>query len=168
MEPTTDSAQCNAGSSYDRAGSSPSIRVCLLPIGRDYLAVDFSQMREVFKVESITPVPGTPPVLVGVANLRGSVIPVVDVRPLVGLPCRERPMYAAVVCQEGVSLGVLIDGIPHIDAVPQGETPDPLPDEPGNNYPVLAGRVRTESGVCPLLDVGKLLAALDSVVDAAA
>src|SRR5256885_1833672 len=60
-------------------------RVCLITLSGSLFAIDLQSIREVFPVDSVTPVPGMPTVLTGVTNLRGVVVPLVDVRSLLGL-----------------------------------------------------------------------------------
>jgi chemotaxis signal transduction protein len=61
-------------------------RACVVLLGGVPFAVDVRGAREVVIVEGFTRVPGAPSALVGVANLRGSVLPIVEARPLLGLP----------------------------------------------------------------------------------
>ncbi|MBH0186326.1 MAG: hypothetical protein HP477_13205, partial [Nitrospira sp.] len=61
--------------------SSPS-RFCLFMLGEESFAVELSQVREVFTLEAVTSVPDMPSVLVGVANFHGTIVPLVDVRPV--------------------------------------------------------------------------------------
>src|SRR5438034_3364638 len=53
-------------------------RVCLITLSNSLFAIDLQSIREVFPVDSVTPVPGMPTVLTGVTNLRGIVVPLVD------------------------------------------------------------------------------------------
>src|SRR5438445_13210656 len=57
-------------------------RVCLITISNSLFAIELQSIREVFPVDSVTPVPRMPTVLTGVPNLRGVVLPMVDARPL--------------------------------------------------------------------------------------
>ena len=52
-------------------------------------AVDLSQVERVVSMVAISPLPKTPAVVAGVINCRGSVVPVLDIRPRFGLPRRE-------------------------------------------------------------------------------
>ncbi len=77
-------------------------RACLFGLGGERFAVDVRQAREIVVLESLTRVPGAPALLLGVTNLRGTVLPVADARPLLALPAR--PVTAgtqAVVLAEG-------------------------------------------------------------------
>jgi purine-binding chemotaxis protein CheW len=71
-------------------------------------------VREVFVVESITPVPGMPAGLVGVTNLRGSVVPLLDLRQMIGLAAENAQRYAVVVKHGNWQVGVLVDTVPEI------------------------------------------------------
>jgi purine-binding chemotaxis protein CheW len=71
----------------------------------------------VFVVESITPVPGMPSGLVGVTNLRGTVIPLLDLRPMFGLNAEAALRYAVVVQQGNWQVGVLVDTVPEIRTI---------------------------------------------------
>ena len=88
-------------------------RVCLITLSNSLFAIDLQSIREVFPVDSVTPVPGMPTVLAGVTNLRGVVVPLVDVRPLLGLQHSDTPLkYAVVIHHGGNQVGVLVDQIP--------------------------------------------------------
>ncbi len=60
-------------------------KVCLLTTGGQELVLDIRYIREVFVIDSVTPVPGAPPALRGVIQLRGTVMPLVDLRPVLDL-----------------------------------------------------------------------------------
>src|SRR2546426_6736330 len=93
-------------------------RVCLISLSNSLFAIDLQSIREVFPVDSVTPVPGMPTVLTGVTNLRGVVVPLVDVRPLLGLQHSGAPLkYAVVIHHGGNQVGVLVDQIPEIRTV---------------------------------------------------
>jgi len=64
-------------------------------------------------LDQYTVVPLAPAHLLGVANLRGNVVPLVDVRPLLGVPpaTAGREVRALVVEREGVQLALLIDEV---------------------------------------------------------
>ena len=66
-----------------------STRACVFTLGRHRFAVDVTEAREVVVFDELTPVPLAPPFVVGVANLRGTVMPMVDLSSLLGLPLRE-------------------------------------------------------------------------------
>ncbi len=90
-------------------------RVCLITLGGELYAIELRSVREVFEVESVTPVPGMPSALVGVANLRGVVIPLVDLRLMLGLPVSgPSPQFAVVIRYGSRQVGVLVERVPEI------------------------------------------------------
>ena len=65
------------------------IQVCLFTLGGTLLGIYALKVQEIIKIIEITPVPTTPSFLLGVINLRGDIIPVVDIREVLGLSLRE-------------------------------------------------------------------------------
>ncbi len=96
------------------------LRVCLISLGGESFAIDLRHVREVFEVDNLTAVPGMPAALTGVANLRGLVIPVVDLRGLLGLPVTGAKLPFSVVLKHGPhQIGVLVEQVPEIRTVHQ-------------------------------------------------
>ena len=87
----------SSGSGQTQAAMSSTIRAAIISLGGELFTIDLKSVREVFVVESITPVPGMPAGLVGVTNLRGSVIPLLDLRPMFALNTDATLRYAVVV-----------------------------------------------------------------------
>jgi purine-binding chemotaxis protein CheW len=138
-------------------------RVCLITLSGRLFALDLRSVREVFPVESITPVPGMPSVLSGVTNLRGIVVPLVDVRSLLGLSTAGTPPKFGVVIHHGANqVGVLVDQVPEIRTVQQGQfLPAPQTGET-DAQPFIATILRIEDRMGGLLEVPTLLAHMDS------
>jgi purine-binding chemotaxis protein CheW len=65
------------------------LRACLISLAETPFAVDVRVAKEVVVFDHCTPVPHGSRHLLGVGNLRGSVIPVLDIQPLLGLPERQ-------------------------------------------------------------------------------
>lgn len=165
MEPTVVPAQSGVDGGASVVGHALPLRCCLLAIGQEILALDLDHVREVFRIESITPVPGTPAVLVGVANLRGTVIPVADLRVLMGKPRSSKLKYAAVLGQGGGMIGVLIDDVPEIQMLDQNESEGATPDDTGNDRPFFSRRIRVDGRSGGVVDPAKLLAILEHMSD---
>ena len=134
------------------AEAAPARRACVVLLGGRPFAVDVMDAREVVLVDTTTPVPGAPATVVGVMHLRGRVLAVIEVRPLLGLPVRAatgRPR-ALVVADDDHRAAVLIDrvvGLAGFDEIDPLLTPAPgglvlghLVDEAGDRIPVLDAR----------------------------
>jgi len=77
-------------------------------------AVDMSSVAEVVPVPPLTRVPGATPWLSGVVNWRGRVLPVLDLRPLVGAALSPLPTSArlVVLSEDDIEVGVVADMVP--------------------------------------------------------
>jgi purine-binding chemotaxis protein CheW len=98
----------------EQAPSVSLVRAAIVSIGGELFTIDIRCVREVFVVESITPVPGMPSGLVGVTNLRGSVVPLLDLRAMIGLSSEAALKYAVVLNRGDSQVGVLVDTVPEI------------------------------------------------------
>jgi purine-binding chemotaxis protein CheW len=136
------------------------VRACVFTLGGDGFAIEVRFAREVVVVDDFTIVPRGPSYLVGVANLRGLVLSIVDIRALLGLAPRPIGRGTRVlVVQAGRSqVGVAVDavlGLTSFDEVlPLGEAARGTYGEFG------VGLGRHGDGVVTLLDAGKALEAL--------
>jgi purine-binding chemotaxis protein CheW len=89
-------------------------------LGEEIFAVDVAQVREILDVIAITKVPQTPDFMQGVINLRGSVVPVMDMRLKFGMPPTERTVNTCIivmeVTQDGETmvLGSLADSVQEV------------------------------------------------------
>ena len=141
-------------------------RVCVFALSKNLYAVDLQHIREVFPIESVTPIPGMPPVVIGMTNVRGSVVPIVDVRLLLELPQAETlPPFAVVLRHEDYQLAILVDGSPEIMTVlPEQFEPlaDSRPEDSEASRCIVNGILRIADTVHQILDVTQLVAYLDS------
>ncbi|HTW18691.1 MAG TPA: chemotaxis protein CheW [Mycobacteriales bacterium] len=83
----------------------------LIRLGTNRFAVDLASIAEVGRVPAITRVPGMPGWLSGVANWRGRILPVLDLRPLIGAESSELDGHSRllVLTSGGVAVGMVVD-----------------------------------------------------------
>lgn len=147
-------------------------RVCLIKISGELFAVDLRSAREVFPIESVTPIPGVLPILFGVTNLRGMVIPLVDLRLLMELPAAGSAPHLALVIHHGENqVGVPVDQVPEIvivqpDQFLHGEQ-DGQQAGQTSARPAVSAVLRLEERVAGFLDIPTLLAQLEGAWTAA-
>jgi len=165
MEHMLGSAQSGVDVRLDAVRPAVPLRGCLLAVGQDILIVDLNHVREVFRVESITPVPGLPSALVGVANLRGTVILLADLRVFMGMPRTSKPKYAAVVGQGHRQVGLLINDVPEIIALDTGDVAESVSQESAKDPSFLSGRIHLDGRTGSLMELSKLLAVVESITD---
>ncbi|GKS58770.1 chemotaxis protein CheW [Nitrospira sp.] len=138
------------------------LRVCLVTIGTELFAIDLRYVREVFPVEHTTPVPKMPAVIVGVANLRGTIMPLVDVRSALGLGGTVSDEQFAVVIRHGAQqVGLIVDEVPEIRTVSRDEVLA-SPSQPDRAArPFISGILPVEGRMGGMVEVPALLARVE-------
>ncbi|MCP4756054.1 MAG: chemotaxis protein CheW [Proteobacteria bacterium] len=87
---------------------------------KEVFALDISQVREVLEITKITKVPQTPDMMKGVINLRGSVVPVIDMRLKFGMGEAERTVNTCIIIieitieDESAMIGALVDSVKEV------------------------------------------------------
>lgn len=81
--------------------------------GGQQFGLDISKVQEIRGYTPLTPLPGTPAYLPGVMNLRGSVVPVMDVRRRFGMEARPYDRFSVVVvaAKGAQTVGLLVDSV---------------------------------------------------------
>jgi purine-binding chemotaxis protein CheW len=89
--------------------------VLVFAIESERYAFPGSQVREVRPLGLLSRLPGTPALIRGLINVRGRIVPVIDLRPLLGMPSDERPLMSVVlVAAPGGDVGVLATDRPTV------------------------------------------------------
>lgn len=130
----------------------------LVRIGASRYAVGLAHVAEVGKVPPLARVPGVPTWLAGVANWRGRILPVLDLRSLLGSDAVPFTSTArlVVLSTDGTSVGVLADLVEGTAAI--GATLAPMPAvPPGPGADLVRGHVPRDDGPIAVLDVDAVL-----------
>lgn len=119
-------------------------------------AIETVWVREVYPLKAYTPLPCTPTFVLGLVNVRGQILSVIDIRKLFDLP--ERGLTdlnkVIVLAGHGMELGILADAIAGVTAVPRSELQEGVPTLTGIRDEFLVG---VTSGRLIVLDGGRLL-----------
>jgi purine-binding chemotaxis protein CheW len=100
-------------------------------LGEETFAMDVANVREVLDVIDVTKVPRTPDYMLGVINLRGGVVPVVDMRIKFGLPATEKSVDTCIVVTEvdldgeSTVIGALADSVQEVFEMAANEIEPP-------------------------------------------
>jgi purine-binding chemotaxis protein CheW len=141
--------------------STESLRVCLVALGGETFAIDLRQVVEVFVPESISPVPGMSAALVGVTNLRGTIIPLADVRAVLGVSVSVLPKYAVVVRHGTQRVGILVEDIPGIRTIPSDDLTATSVRTATENLSLFSGCVKTDKKPSAILEMSRLLVSIE-------
>lgn len=121
------------------------------------------KVREIIGVQEITTVPQTPIHIKGVINLRGKVVPVIDLRLKFGLPSCEYTQRTCIIVTQvqgesgPILMGIVVDGVSEVLNLAGSEiedTPD-FGEDIGSQY--LLGMAKVKGKVKILLDIDKVL-----------
>lgn len=141
----------------------PALRACLFALAGSRFAVDVRSAREVAVFDEITPIPRAPRQLIGVANLRGAVLPIVDIRRLLGLPEARPPrsVRTLVLRHDSLVVAVVVDAVLGLEPFDDVMAPDDrLAARARGPRQFAAGWLAWAGEKLVLLDVPRLLAAL--------
>src|SRR3954463_4839967 len=127
--------------------------------GAGRYAVPMSAIAEVGRVARVTRVPGVPIWVAGVSNWRGRILPVVDLRPLLGVPATDVGDDARLVVtgDESVSVGLLVEGVDGVATVPAGDLDAPPATVGSDAAELLSGQWNDERGPIGVIDVAAVL-----------
>ena len=128
-------------------------------IANEEFGIDILNVQEINKMTQVTKVPNSPEFVEGVINLRGRVIPVVNLRVKMDLPNREydKDTRIIVVDLSGKTVGFLVDSVSEVLRIPRNimEPPPSIVAGINSNYITAVGKL--EDRLLILLDLDKIL-----------
>ena len=129
--------------------------------GKDY-GVDIMHVKEIAKAGQFTYVPNTLPFVLGVYNLRGDIIPIIDLRLFFNIPVPERTdkkdkLESLLILSVGEqTFGVVVDKIDKVLGVQKSKIQPPHPLFGDINIKYIAGIVEADKRLYILLDVARI------------
>ncbi|MBN1302519.1 MAG: chemotaxis protein CheW [Melioribacteraceae bacterium] len=128
-------------------------------IGGEEFGVDILKVQEINRMLQITKVPNTSSFIEGVINLRGKVIPVVDLRTKFGFSKIEHDKNTRIVVVELISktVGFIVDEVSEVLRIPKGITEAPPEMISGINSDFITAVGKLEDRLIILLDLEKTL-----------
>ena len=127
-------------------------------IGNEEYGLEILKVKEVIRIKEITKLPKAPDFVKGVINLRGDVIPIIDLRVKFGL-IQERYSSATrviVVEVDGKSMGIVVDSVSHVIRIDD----DQIENSPllgGISKEYIRGVVKLDDRLIVLLNIDKIL-----------
>jgi purine-binding chemotaxis protein CheW len=136
--------------------SAARVRLLVFRLNGHEHALPLERVVEVFRMVAVTPLPQAPPWVCGVMDLRGRVIPVIDLRVKLGMPAREPDLSTPIVVVEtgGAAAGLVTDEVVEVLAVP-GEAVEP-PDRAAGPGRAVTSLARLDGRLVLVLDTQAL------------
>jgi purine-binding chemotaxis protein CheW len=132
--------------------------------GEEY-GVDILKVKEIIEYDTVTVVPNTAPWIRGVTNLRGNVVPVIDLAAKFGLPASKVSKLSCIVITEAsydgdkLTMGVMADSVDQVIHFSENEIESPPPFGTRVRIEFLLGMGRMGKKFCLILDIDKVLSA---------
>ena len=133
---------------------------------KDY-AINIMQVKEIAKAGNFTYVPNTSPFVLGVYNLRGDIIPVIDLRIFFNIPVKLRKKdqieSMVIITVEEQTFGVVVDSIDKVVGISSSSIQPPHPIFGDINIKYIHGVVENGGRLYVLLDVNKIFASRTAI-----
>jgi purine-binding chemotaxis protein CheW len=132
-------------------------------LSEEVYALDVAKVREVLDFTTVTKIPRTPEFMRGVINLRGNVVPVVDLRLGFGLSKTEKTVNTCIIVVEvdlegePTIIGALADSVEEVIDL----EPDQIEPAPGIKTDFIHGMGKRDSRFIMILDIDKVFSAED-------
>jgi len=141
-------------------------QLVVFDLANEHYGVDIGAVESIIKMPEVTVVPHAPQFVEGVTNLRGAVLPVIDLRKRFGLPVGEATRETRIVVTEvaGITAGMVVDGVSEVLRVPEEAIEPPSPLVMTVDSAFIIGIAKVDERLVTLLDLGKVLS-LDELAD---
>jgi len=134
-------------------------------LGGDEYAVEIQKVREVINFRELTPLPKAPSFVKGIINLRGEVIPVIDLREKLGLAHEAYSALTNVIIVEigRKAVGVVVDDVRHVIRLAPGEVAPSPPFIGGLSGKYVSGVAKIGERLVVVLDMERILSASEMI-----
>ncbi len=132
-------------------------------IGKEEYGVDILNVQEINKMTTITKVPNSPEFVEGVINLRGRVIPVIDLRTRLNLARKDHDKDTRIIVVEieQSTVGFIVDAVSEVLRIPLNTFEAPPSIAAGIDSEFIKSVGKLEDRLLILIDLNKILSTLD-------
>ena len=138
--------------------SEDSTNLVTFRLGTGEYAIDIMQAKEIIKMEKITLIPNAPDFVEGVINLRGNIIPIIDLKKRFNLEETDGDKNTGIIIVkiEDVDMGIIIDSISKVVSMANSDIQPPPPMLSGIGQKYIKGVGKLEDKLLVVLDLEKL------------
>jgi len=135
------------------------LQLVTFSIGDEEFGVEILKVQEIIRMLEITKVPKAPPFVEGVINLRGKVIPILDLRKRFGLQSRSHDKNTRIIVIEinSMIVGFIVDSVSEVLRLPANTVEPPPPVVAGLDSDYISGVGKLEDRLLIMLDLNRLL-----------
>lgn len=134
-------------------------QLVVFELGTERFGVDISAVESIMKMQSITRIPHAPSFVEGITNLRGSVLPIIDLRKRFGIDQTDTSNNTRIVIVAfgGIKVGMIVDGVSEVLTITDDviEPPPPMVSTVDTSF--ITGIAKVDTRLIILLDLAKVL-----------
>lgn len=135
-----------------------SSRYLSFSLGEEQFAIPLLDVKEVIAMPEITPVPSTPTYFLGIMNLRGQIISVLDLRQKLGIKNNQQSETTVIICDfQSFSVGVVVDSVNSVFAAHEEEISTKIDIQGSKASEYISGVYRKEKTLVLILNIAKSL-----------
>jgi purine-binding chemotaxis protein CheW len=134
-------------------------QLVVFELANEHYGLDISAVEGIIKMQEITKMPKCPSFVEGVTNLRGTVVPVIDLRTRFGIPKKEHDKDTRIVNVyiDNTKIGMVVDGVSEVLRVPEEAIENTPPMVNTVNTAFIRGIAKLEGRLVTLLDLSKVV-----------
>lgn len=142
-----------------KCGNASMLELATFSVGEAQCGIDILKIQEINKQTEVTGVPQSPDYVVGVLNLRGRIVTVIDLGLKTGLSpiTRDKDNRNIIVDSMGEHIGLLVDRISDVMSADPSHVEPPPANLGGIEGSYFEGVVKTEAGLIGVLDIERVL-----------
>lgn len=139
-------------------------RYLTFELEEEQYGVEILRVKEIIGYQPPTHIPRTPPYVLGVLNLRGSIIPVIDLRAKLEMQLRQPDEQTAIIIatMHGASIGFVVDRVQEVASITENEIGEPPQFGGQVDTTFLSGVAKSEKRVIMLLDLERIFDAAET------
>ena len=135
------------------------IQLVSFKLGKEEFGVDILKVQEINRMLEITEMPNSPDFVEGIVNLRGRIIPVIDLKKRLNLPIKEHDNSTRIIVVElgGKTVGFIVDEVSEVLRIESNITEPPPEMVAGIESDFITAVAKLEDKLLILLDLNKVL-----------
>lgn len=132
-------------------------------LGKEEFGVDILKVQEINRMMKITEMPNAPEFVEGIVNLRGRIIPIVDLKKRLDLPPKEHDNSTRIIVVDlaGKTVGFIVDEVSEVLRIESSITEPPPEMAAGINSEYITSVAKLEDRLLILLDLNKVISTED-------
>lgn len=136
-------------------------QLVIFELGTENFGIDIASVEGIVKVQEITKIPKAPSYLEGITNLRGDVLPVIDMQKRFGMSIQEHTKETRIMVAnvENVKIGMIVSAVSEVLTIDDSVIELPPPMVSNINSEFIIGVAKIDKRLVILLDLAKVLTA---------